>query len=290
VGSCAKLAEGIAADSDDYQVFLPRVAGASPYSFFVAGHTYGVPNVDNPGVHPPFKALFPQINSLQMDFGVFTGDIVIWSTPTNWDEIDEDLIDLEPPVYFAVGNHDMTDRDLFVSRYGSTYYSFEFEQDLFIVLDGELDPCSITGEQMAFLQDVLSANDAQRVFVFVHKLIWVTEDTPYYVLRDKINSFKGYNSHSNFWTDVEPLLRGLDAQVYVVAGDVGVTWAMSTFYENYENIHLIASGMGGSEEENFLVFYVYPDSVQIQVQRLDGQPLNRETIEAYNLAYYRNAQ
>jgi hypothetical protein len=48
--------------------------------------------------------------------------------------------------------------------------------------------------------------------------------------------------------------------------------------------------MGGSEEENFLVFYVYPDSVQIQVQRLDGQPLNRETIEAYNLAYYRNAQ
>jgi len=213
---------------------------------------------------------------------------VIESTPTDWDEVDADLADLTPPVYFAVGNHDVTDRDLFISRYGPTYYSFEYQGDLFIVLDGELDPCNIVGEQMIFLQDILNAKNARNVFVFVHKLIWVTENTPYYVLQDKLNIPSEHNFQSNFWVDVEPLFRDLKAQVYVIAGDVGVPWAMSVSYEHYENIHLIASGMGGAEEENFLIFDVDSDGVRIQAQRLDGQPLNRGTVEAYNLAYYSN--
>jgi len=274
--------------SHDYQTLFPLVASTKPYSFFVAGHTYGVPGVNNPGVHPPFKMLFPQINASHLDFGVFTGDIVIESTPTDWDEVDADLADLTPPVYFAVGNHDVTDRDLFISRYGPTYYSFEYQGDLFIVLDGELDPCNIVGEQMIFLQDILNAKNARNVFVFVHKLIWVTENTPYYVLQDKLNIPSEHNFQSNFWVDVEPLFRDLKAQVYVIAGDVGVPWAMSVSYEHYENIHLIASGMGGAEEENFLIFDVDSDGVRIQAQRLDGQPLNRGTVEAYNLAYYSN--
>ena len=122
--------------------------------------------------------------------------------------------------------------------------------------------------------------------MFVHRLIWVTEDTPYYVLRDRVNSPLGYNFRANFWTEVEPLFRNLDAQVYVVAGDVGAPWAMSVFYEHYENVHLIASGMGGAEEENFLVFDVGPAGVQVQAQRLDGRPLRRARVEAYDLAYY----
>jgi len=286
LGLVGLLSIRIVSDSADHQVFFPLIASPNQYSFFVAGHTYGVPGVNNTGVHPPFKARFSQINSSRLDFGVFTGDIVIGSTPTDWDEVEADLAELASPVYFVVGNHDMSNRDLFVSRYGPTYYSFEHRGDLFVILDGELDPCNITGEQMSFLQDALGASNARNVFVFVHKLIWVTEDMPYYVLQSQINSPTGYNFQSNFWTDVEPLLRDLDAQVYVIAGDVGVTWAMPVFYEHYEKIHLIASGMGGAEEENFLIFDIGPTGVQIQVQRLDDQPLKRGTIEAYDLAYY----
>lgn len=215
---------------------------------------------------------------------------MIGSTLTDWNEVDADLAELASPVYFVVGNHDMSNRDLFVSRYGPTWYSFEHRGDLFVILDGELDPCNITGTQISFLQNAIGATGARNVFVFVHKLIWVTEDTPYYVLRSRINGSGGYNFQSNFWTDVEPLLRDLDAQVYVIAGDVGVTWAMPVFYECYENVHLVASGMGGAEEENFLLFDVGPAGVQIQVQRLDGQPLKRWTIEAYDLAYYGNSE
>jgi hypothetical protein len=273
-------------DTYDYQFFLPLISSAGPYSFFVAGHTYGVPpGTDFSGPHPPFHEFFPKINTSHLDFGVFTGDIVPLGTPDNWDTVDAALAELSSPVRFVVGNHDMSNRSLFVSRYGPTYYSFEYMGDLFVVLDGELNWCNILGEQMTFLQQVLDGTEAKNVFVFVHRLIWIAEDTPYYVLHDKVNSSNGYDFQSNFWPEVEPLLHSLDAQVYLIAGDIGVSWAMPLFYENYDNVTFVASGMGGAVEENFLIFDVDSD-VQIRVQRLNGQPLSRGSIEAYNLAYY----
>jgi hypothetical protein len=265
---------------------LPPATSDEQYSFFVAGHTYGVPSVDNEGVHPPFKPWFTKINSQDLDFGVFTGDIVIRGTPANWDEIDAELTQLTPPVHFTVGNHDLSDRKLFASRYGPTYYSYEHKGDLFVFLDGERDPCNIGGEQLMFLQDALADTDARNVFIFVHKLIWVAEGTPYYKLRRGLNTKEGYNFQNNFWVDVAPLLRNLKANVYVVAGDVGVTWAMPLFYEQDGNIHFVASGMGGTEEENYLTFHAGADGVHIEVQRLDGEPLSLGSIEAYDLAHY----
>ena len=276
--------------STERKVLLPLVISASRYSFLVAGHTYGVPGSDDLGLHPPFKALFPQINANSLSFGVLTGDVVVEGTIARWDGVDADLAQLFFPVFFAVGNHDMSNRELFVARYGPTYYSFEYHGDLFIVLDGELDACNVSGDQMAFLQEVLGSSKARNVFLFVHKLIWVIEGTPYYVLRAQLNGSRDYDFQGNFWTEVEPLLRGLNAQVYVVAGDIGVPWAMPLFYEQDGNLHLVASGMGGSEEENFLIFDVDPEGVQIRARRLDGQPLNRGTIEAYDLAYNSGVQ
>jgi hypothetical protein len=273
-------------DPADNEATLASSASEVQYSFFVAGHTYGVPQVNNEGVHPPFKAWFPELNSQNLDFGVFTGDIVMKSTAADWDEIDADLAELDPPVHFAVGNHDMGKRELFVSRYGPTYYSFEHEGDLFIILDTELDPGNISGEQLAFLRETLRSTEARNVFVFLHMVIWVRAGTPYYQLKGDLNNRKRYDFRSNFWTEVEPLLGELESEVYVVAGDVGVPWAMPLFYDHYEHIHLIASGMGGEEEENFLIFHVGSDDVQVEARRLDGKPLNLGSLEAYNLSHH----
>lgn len=114
----------------------PYPTAEARYAFLVAGHTYGVPGVDNVGVHPAFRSWFPQINARALDLAVFTGDVVSASTMTNWDEIDAGLEQLHLPVYIAAGNHDLTDRALYVSRHGPTYYSFEHQGDLFVVLDG----------------------------------------------------------------------------------------------------------------------------------------------------------
>ena len=85
--------------------------------------------------------------------------------------------------YLAVKTPDVSNRALFVSRYGPTYYSFAYHGDLFIVLDGELDACNISVSGSAFLREALDGSEARNVFVFVHKLIWVVDGTPYYVLR-----------------------------------------------------------------------------------------------------------
>lgn len=264
-----------------------RAGPKHAYSFFVAGHAYGVPGTDNPGLHPPFRSAFPAIRERGAEFGILTGDIVWNATATDWEDVDRDLRSLGIPVHFAVGNHDMNDRALFASRYGPTYYSFRRNEDLFIILDGELDPCRISGEQRAFLTDTLRGSDARYVFVFVHRLLWVVEGTPYLVLQGKMNTTDGYDFHGNFWSEVVPALRALDVPVYVFAGDVGVPWAQSLFYERDGNIHLVASGMGGSEEENYLTVGVGPEEVVIEARRLDGQPLQRQEITAYGLGYYR---
>ena len=66
------------------------------YSFFIAGHTYGTPGVDNEGVHPPFRNKFDFIKDDEsLNFGVFTGDIVPVGTIQNWDEIDQNIFRVE---------------------------------------------------------------------------------------------------------------------------------------------------------------------------------------------------
>lgn len=149
----------------------PETLEFSPisHSFFIAGHTYGSPGVDNEGLHPAFKNKFNLIqNDESVDFGILTGDIVITGTEQNWNEVDVDLNELGLPVYFAAGNHDMTDRALFESRHGQTYYSFVHQSDLFIVLDPNIDEWNISGDQLQFLQGVLNdeVQNINNIFVF----------------------------------------------------------------------------------------------------------------------------
>lgn len=231
------------------------------YSFFVAGHTYGAPGVNNIGLHPPFKAKFDYLQSRnEIQFGVLTGDIVIWGSVQNWDEVDADVEELGLPVHFAVGNHDMSDRELYESRYGITYYSFIHENDLIIVLDPNIDGWNISGIQLEFLQDVIDQNhlEVDNIFVFFHQLLWRENDNIYQEIIP--NSYAGRADTINFWSQVEPLLNEVSNEVFMFCGDLGAT-SLSTdvMYDNYDNISLIGSGMGDENGENFIVVNVLSD-------------------------------
>ena len=232
------------------------------YSFFIAGHTYGTPGVDNDGLHPAFKNKFDLIQSDgHIDFGVLTGDIVITGTEQNWNEVDNDIIDLGLPVYFAAGNHDVTDRTLFESRYGQTYYSFVHQSNLFIVLDPNIDGWNISGYQLDFLENVLNteAQNVNNIFVFFHQLLWWEPDNIYQNV--VLNSFSGRADTINFWNEIEPLFNELAKPVHMFAGDVGAYYTGSEFmYHQYENITLIASGMGGNVRDNFIIIDVHEDA------------------------------
>jgi len=266
------------------------VGNAEHYCFFVCGHPRAATSSSPPGLYPPFVAAFPRLKAHAPAFGVLTGDIVWSGTATNWDVVDAEIAQLGVPVHFAVGNHDMSNRALFVARYGPTYYSFatpKGPQDLFVVLDTELSSEGITGDQLVFLRDTLAESTAQRAFVFMHKLLWVCAGTPYEVLYARLNNPSAYNLQGNFWREVVPLLRTFGRPVYIFAGDIGISWAIPLFYEQDGNIRFIANGVGGSTEESYLTVEISAEAVRLAAYRLDGKPLTRGRLEAYDLAYYR---
>lgn len=237
------------------------------YSFFVAGHVYGKPTylyLSNEeytgGVHPPFKNKFPYLKSYQnMQFGILAGDIVKASTPHYWDIVDSELAELEMPVYFAAGNHDVTNRELYEQRYGSTFFSFLHQEDLFIILDPNLDNWNISGDQLVFLKTCLTENStANNVFIFFHQLLWWEQSNKYRWVEP--NSFDGKAENTNFWLEIEPILRTLHNEVYLFAGDVGAHPSGEFFmYDHYANMHLIATGMGGGIQDNFIICNIHAD-------------------------------
>lgn len=251
-----------------------------PYSFFVAGHTYGNHLADNIHLHPPFTDQFSYIrNYPEITFGFLTGDIVRESNEDSWDAVDEDIVSLGFPVYFAPGNHDITDRELFESRYGDplngfrSYHSFIQENDLFIVLDSELDEWNISNEQLIFLQQVLGENDGnvQNIFIYVHALIWWDDE----------NIFKNIHTNwwppyipdtTNYWVDVEPLLQMASAPVCIFAGDLGANAQATPFmYYNDMNVTYIGSGMGNLTDGNYLFVNVGSDgSISFDLIALQG--------------------
>lgn len=242
------------------------------YCFFVAGHVYGHPEADDNDLHPAFTAKRDLIDQEpDLRFGFFTGDIVRKSTDDAWDAVDRFVASLPVPIYFAPGNHDLTERALYESRYGKTYFSFMHQGDLFIVLDPNLDQWNISGAQLTFLQSVLEQHGiADNIFVFFHQVLWVKKDD--YFRRFIPNSVMGKTKKINYWTEVEPLFRNLDNPVYLFAGDVGAfPLGREILYHAYDNIHCIASGMGGGERDNFVLAKVHDDkSVTLQVMALNN--------------------
>ena len=227
----------------------------SSYSFFVAGHTYGSPGVDNDGLHPPFVDKFEYIqNRPEIAFGTFLGDIVFHSTEEAWDDVDGDIDSLGLPVYFAVGNHDMYNRPLFEERYGDTYYSFLYSNDLFIVLDPNIDQWNISGDQKLFLINTLdnNADSVEKIFVFFHQTLWWQADNKYSVVTP--NSTEGRADTINFWSEIEPLFNELANEVVMFAGDVGAaSYSEYVMYDKYDNITFVATGMGKGDGDNFVV-------------------------------------
>ena len=225
------------------------------YSFFVAGHVYSYPGSTDPGINRLFKDKFDYIkNDSIIKFGIFTGDIVWEGTTEEWDDVDRDIAELSIPVYFALGNHDNKNRELFIERYGKTYYNYTYKNELYFILDPNIDNWNISGDQLDFLKQVLSEINPsiKNVFVFFHQLLWWNPENKYKHV--KPNSFDGRSDSINFWSTIEPLFYNLPCNVVMFAGDVGGgSWSADYMYDKYDNVTFIASGMGDGAGDNFLI-------------------------------------
>ena len=232
------------------------------YSFFVAGHGYGKPGVNNVGLHPPLVEQFDLINDYPgMQFGVLTGDFVIGGLPQEFQEVtDQVAAELDVPVYYTMGNHDLINYSYYLSSIGNPQWSFVHERDLFIGLDPNYNGWSIRRKQMQFLQDAIDEHryTVNHVFVFFHQLLWWEPDNQFQNFPP--NSEANRNPPVNFFPEVLPVLESQPAPVVCFAGDIGAHWNLpACMYYQQGQTTFIASGMGGETRDNFVIVEVMSD-------------------------------
>jgi len=111
------------------------------FQFMIIGDRTGGANV-----HKTFDMALKQINLLQPEFVINVGDLIEGysdqSSELNaeWDGIDAMLSTLDARFFRTPGNHDIankTAKEVWLDRYGATYYHFVYRDVLFLVLDSE---------------------------------------------------------------------------------------------------------------------------------------------------------
>jgi len=111
------------------------------FQFVIIGDRTGGANAQK-----TFDMAIQQINLLQPEFVINVGDLIEGysdqSSELNaeWDEVDSMLNALDAPLFRTPGNHDISNnaaKEVWLDRYGATYYHFVYQNVLFLVLDSE---------------------------------------------------------------------------------------------------------------------------------------------------------
>lgn len=146
-----------------------------------------------------FSKTIQQINALDPAFVVIAGDMISTGpkhktdreVEAMWDQFDTLAAKIKAPVKLVPGNHDIntyagTRKDstwnIYTRRYGKTYYSFDYGNSHFIVLNAEAVKTSdgmkkLNGRldeiQLQWLEKDLEKNKkTEHIFVFVHRPSW----------------------------------------------------------------------------------------------------------------------
>jgi hypothetical protein len=257
------------------------------YTFLLGGHLYG-------------KSVFPvssllanidMINSSGAKFFISLGDNFQRTDTLHITHYQKSFASkLRMPLFNAVGNHDVENRELYEANFGNTYYYFVYNNELFLFLDSELDDGNIVDDQLVFFlyvtQAAIKNPEIKHVFIFSHKLIWAVNNPDYQIVFEHANHQYPDN---NFKNELEPILIELskDKAVYWISGDVGISRSLPLFFEKAASpdITYVAVGMADSIRDAMLQVNISQSSGVIFTPiSLTGQELL--PIEDYGLSYW----
>ncbi|MDX2360013.1 MAG: metallophosphoesterase [Crocinitomicaceae bacterium] len=212
---------------------------------------------------------------LQYDLLMLGGDLALLSSE---DTTTLSLLDAQfdlgaPTTLWAMGNHDYTDVPL-ASSYTKrpTFYTFYQDGISFMVLDTQMDSCSILGEQKQMFDNVIDTISASSHLVILHhKMIWMVDDP---VLHNQIDSISNgpmgnwiFCLHpNNYLQEIYPDLVKLeqkDIDVVCIAGDIGLH--VNEFeYVTPQGVTYLATGMEYSSDENKILKLTHtPDTREL---------------------------
>lgn len=230
---------------------MPR-QGARDFHFVVVSDNSGRPR---PGV---FREAMEKSELLQPAFIMSVGDLIdgvdseregaAALLERQWTEFMTYLEPLTAPFVFVPGNHDMREgmqHEAWTKRFGPSYYSFSYQDVLFVVLDS----INYGEAQFAWLEETLAQNtDVRWTYLFQHHPYWISNRATWGPVakllegREKLTIFGGhihnyaYTSHGNIQyvtlgtTGGASQLRGrrygeMDHLMMVTATDAGPVMA-----------------------------------------------------------------
>jgi hypothetical protein len=302
LGACsvqknANTATDVSNLSINHMKFIEPVS--ENFMFFVYGHSYGTaleadeyPSITLRNSLEPLLAMGPKM--------VFSlGDMVEDPTEQQFADMNALLLSrYDIPVFNSVGNHDVKNRELYESLFGQkTYYSFQYANAMFVVLDTEINSCYIEGDQLAMLESALDtalADDSiDTIFIMMHKVLFfdsylMRENESNMVRTNDLKIFEG----NNFSEITDSLLvpAAKKKPVHIFAGDVGAfNGNLSPYYQkdNRGNLYMYASGLGDSENDVILIVNNSGDKVTVSPYVLaTGETLNIQDFDETYWRYY----
>lgn len=222
--------------------------------FFIAGHTYGSIYNQDEIIYPKFYSWLNS-NKTKITRGFFVGDFIKNFNDANIEIFNKKISNLNFDTFYAPGNHEFDQenkRKLFKKYFGKTYYSYQHNKNLFIILNPYLNNWSIKNEQLFFLkkQIIKNKSNVRNIFLIFHPTIFFEK----YNKKIRPNSYHGYEK-SNFWNEIYPFLKNFKKNFYLISGDFGAYPNNKEFFcDKKENILFIGTGMGGGVNDNILVF------------------------------------
>lgn len=115
------------------------------------------------GIPHVFVTMIAQINKEDPAFVIGGGDYVLMGTEENFQKFLTVARDLNPPLFYACGNHDNSKH--YEPYLGERIYSFTYKNSLFVILDNSNS--MLDKRQLKFLEKQLN-RDAEYKFVFLH--------------------------------------------------------------------------------------------------------------------------
>jgi len=266
----------------------PFASDETSLKFIVAGHVYGKPGEENFHPAPSLVNNIALLKTMDADFMVSLGDMVWRPTAENFKLLKLLILDpYEIPVFNAVGNHDVTKRDIYQDTFGSTVFAFEYKKQLFIFLDTTLQYYNLTPDEYSFIMDVIynHLSEVQFIHIFMHHVLFLDKEEIY--SKPLLKPNEGDGSSKNFLNFIQSDLVDISNKVpiYIYAGDVGAFSGsnLSPLYKKNQsgNITFLATGLGGNQSDSILIVEHTPEQLLIQPFSLTGRDMGK--IEDYSL-------
>ncbi len=261
------------------------------YSFIVSGHFHGQSNNISTFPAASLLANIDTLNSIKPNFLVSLGDLFLDVNDEYINHYNKSFFNkISFPMFNVVGNHDISNGNVYEKKYGKTFFSFILNSELYIFLNTEINDGSIKGEQFDFFKQTLSVSsldNIKNIFIFSHRPIWAERILKYEKLF--LENTRTSIGKNNFTEDILPLFQNIKHKnIFWMSGSMG-GGASSFFYDknNELGITFIQTAIRDTPRDAMLKVTVNKKNVSFDGISLTGNKI--EPIENYNVDFWLNS-